>query len=212
MIRLMPAKLKHLVGAYGLFWERKHVDWNPGPGRAWQMLGAVGKNRGTLRVCDFRKARGIYLLFNDYGATYVGLARGAQGFGQRLQTHTLPPARQPKELRHAPKDWSRFCWFAFDDVTAIKDHQNPWTAVDLNDNSRSVTVESAVRELEALMIAALGIKAQNQMRPINGDRWHQMTKDDCYKGGALTKLRPGLVTTPSLAQALAELKSVKREG
>lgn len=208
----MPAKLKHLVGAYGLFWERKHVDWKPGPGHAWQMLGAIGQRRGTLRVCDFRRARGIYILFNDYGATYVGLARGSQGFGQRLQTHTLPPTKQPKELRHAPKDWSRFCWFAFDDVLANKNPQETWATLDLNDNSRSVTVESAVRELEALMIAALGIKAQNQMRPMSGQQWRQMTKDDCYKGGALTKVRPGLVSAPSLAQALTELNTVNRLG
>lgn len=209
----MAARKQHLVGAYGLFWDRSMIDWNPGPGRQWQMLGAVGKYRGKLRICDFRKARGIYLLFNDYGATYVGLARGQQGFGQRLQTHTLPPTKQPKELRHAPKDWSRFCWFAFDDVRTNADPGDPWAVVDLHDdNSRSITVHSAVRELEALMIAALGIKAQNQMRPLNGERWRQVTKDDCYQGGALTKLRPGTVTTPSLAQALTELQAVRRSG
>jgi len=202
---------QHLVGAYGMFWERDAIDWNPGHGRSWQMLGAVGYNRGTLRVCDFRRARGIYLLFNDYGATYVGLARGQQGFGQRLHAHTLPPKKQPKDLRHAPKDWSRFCWFAFDDVRPNRDPYDPWTQVDLNDeNSRSITVDSAVRELEALMIAAFGIKAQNQMRPLNGELWRQMTKDDCYKGGALTKVPAGLVTTPSLAQALDELRNVRR--
>ena len=99
----MAVRKKHLIGAYGLFWERALVDWNPGPGRQWQMLGAVGKNRGTLKICDFRRARGIYMLFNEYGATYVGLARGQQGFGQRLQTHTLPPKKQPKELRTRSK-------------------------------------------------------------------------------------------------------------
>lgn len=207
----MAVRKKHLIGAYGLFWERALVDWNPGPGRQWQMLGAVGKNRGTLKICDFRRARGIYMLFNEYGATYVGLARGQQGFGQRLQTHTLPPKKQPKELRHAPKDWSRFCWFAFDDVRPCADPYDPWAVLDLNDeNSRSITVDSAVRELEALMIAAMGIKAQNQMRPLNGEQWRQVTKDDCYQGGALTKLRLGMVTTPSLAQALEELGHVRR--
>lgn len=207
----MAARKKHLVGAYGLFWERALVDWNPGPGRQWQMLGAVGKNRGTLKICDFRRARGIYVLFNDYGPTYVGLARGQQGFGQRLQTHTLPPKKQPKELRHAPKDWSRFCLFAFDDVTPNRDATEPWATLDLKDeNSRSITVDSAVRELEALMIAALGIKAQNQMRPMSGESWRQLTKDDCYKGGALTKVPSKIVTTPSLSQALAELSDVRR--
>ncbi|KRE92929.1 hypothetical protein ASG76_15895 [Nocardioides sp. Soil774] len=208
----MPTKKKHLVGAYGLFWERELVDWNPGPGKQWQMLGAIGSNRGTLKVCDFRKARGIYMLLNDYGPTYVGLARGKQGFGQRLRVHTLPQTKQPKELRHAPKDWTRFSWFAFDDVTPNRDAYDPWVSVDLRDeNSRAITVDGAVRELEALLISVLGIKAQNQMRPLQGERWRQVVKEDCYKGGALTKVAPqSLITTPSLAQALVELSHVPR--
>lgn len=37
----MATKKKHLVGAYGLFWKRDLVDWNPGPGKPWQMLASA---------------------------------------------------------------------------------------------------------------------------------------------------------------------------
>ena len=39
-------------------------------------------------------------------------------------------------------------------------------------------------------------------RPLNGERWRQLTKDDSYSGGSLTKIPSRLVTTPSLSQAL----------
>jgi len=96
----------HLVGAYGMFWERNEVNWYPGSGpAAWQLLGRVNVNQPKVRVCDFRKAQGFYVLFDEFRATYVGLARGVQGIGSRLRTHD-----------DRREDWSRFCWFSFDDV------------------------------------------------------------------------------------------------
>src|SRR3954470_23560325 len=74
----------HLVGAYGMFWERGEVNWWPGSGpAAWQLLGRVNKNKPKVRVCDFRKAQGFYVLFDDFRANYVGLARGNYGIGAR---------------------------------------------------------------------------------------------------------------------------------
>jgi hypothetical protein len=88
----MPRK-KHLIGAYGLFWDRAAVDWKPGPGNQWQLLGTIGERRPKLQICDFRRARGFYLLFNDHGATYVGLARGSEGIGQRLRRHNADSSK-----------------------------------------------------------------------------------------------------------------------
>lgn len=188
----MPRK-KHLVGAHGLFWERSAVDWTPGSGRAWQLLGVRGRSRATARVCDFRRARGFYVLFNDYGATYVGLARGTDGLGQRLRKHT----------KDQFKDWSRFCWFSFDDVVATQ--HTGWDTIDLDDNTRDVSAETAIRELEALMIKILGIKNQNQMRFHSGELWRQATWEDCYPDGVLSKVENSSVTTPSLRDALDQL-------
>jgi hypothetical protein len=107
MMLLMPDPSKlHMFGADGMFWDREEVNWNPGSGpAAWQLLGRINKNRGALRICDFRRAQGFYVLFDEFRANYVGLARGAEGLGERLRRHN-------KEKLN----WERFCWFAFDDV------------------------------------------------------------------------------------------------
>lgn len=75
-----------LIRAYGLFWRRDEVPWNPGPGGAgagevkpFSILGHVGEVRPRLKVIDVRPMHGVYVLHNDYGAYYVGLAKGKDG-------------------------------------------------------------------------------------------------------------------------------------
>lgn len=74
------------------------------------MLGKRGVNMGTLQFCDFRRASGFYVPFDDFRANYVGLAHGRGGIGGRLRDHY-----------RSEKPWSRFCWFSFDDVTGNPD-------------------------------------------------------------------------------------------
>src|SRR5581483_1996702 len=50
-------------------------------------LAGGDKNKPGLRICDFRKQRGIYILYGDLGAHYVGLTR-QQDLGKRLKDHT----------------------------------------------------------------------------------------------------------------------------
>lgn len=76
-----------VIGAFGMFWSRSQVEWKPGSGASWQLLGKRGERRSLLRVCDFRVAQGFYLLYDDHGPTYVGLARGVHGIGARLHKH-----------------------------------------------------------------------------------------------------------------------------
>ena len=186
----MP-KHSYLIGAYGLFWRMDDVLWFPGNGRTWQLLGRRGTYRGTLRVCDFREARGFYILFDDYGANYVGLARSDHGLGSRLRNHV----RDPK------KSWSRFCWFSFDDVVAHRSAPG-WSIVDRRDAVSQVNAETTVRELEALMIMVLGTRGQNQMRFLAAQQWEQVTLGDCYYGGALTKVDRALLSDFNLRQAM----------
>lgn len=182
----------HLIGGYGLFWQRSEVFWRPGHGNAWQLLGRRGVNRGSLRVCDFRQARGFYILFDDYGASYVGLARGEQGIGQRLKVH---------ESRR--QDWSRFCWFSFDDV--VHSRTDGWSTVKRRDAVAAADAETTVRELEALLIQILGTRRQNQMRFISGLKWRQVTLADCQPGGALAKVDTRPLVQPEYRRALEEL-------
>jgi hypothetical protein len=77
MILCMPDPSKpHMFGAYGMFWDREEVTWNPGSGpAAWQLLGRIKQNRGAVRVCDFRRAQGFYVLFDEFRANYVAACK-----------------------------------------------------------------------------------------------------------------------------------------
>lgn len=166
----------YLFGAYGMFWERAQVNWYPGSGpAAWQLLGRVSKNKPKVRVCDFRKAQGFYVLFDDFRANYIGLARGAQGIGSRLRMH-----------HRIRGNWSRFCWFGFDDVI---DGPHPgWSHVRRRDALKNVSSELVLRECEALLITILGSRDQNEMRFQEAQRWEQLRESDFLPRGIARKV------------------------
>lgn len=185
----------YLIGAYGMFWRADEVNWMPGPGRSWQLLGKRGTQSNVLTVCDFRPARGFYILFDDHGATYVGLAVGKEGIAARLVKH----------VKNDKKKWSRFCWFSFDDVVAVKGVKG-WSQIEDRDAIKEITAKTAVRELEALLIKVLGAKDNvNQMKFIAGKPWTQVTVQDCQKSAALTKVDSSWLTDSELKEYLAEL-------
>lgn len=161
-----------LIGAYGMFWYRGEVDFELTEGATtWDMLGRRGMNAPTMRTVDFRRARGVYVLFDDYGAYYVGLARGKGGLGGRLRDHTRD--------KHA-ENWSRFCWFSFDGVADEKDDRG-LHLVEARDQPVPGDAESVIRELEALLITILNTRNTNTMRfqdaePWEQVEWHERTK------------------------------------
>src|ERR1043166_3287038 len=93
---------------YGLFWRRDEVDWNPGKGAkgAFRLLGRRGKRHPAIRLADFRRQKGIYILYGNHGPHYVGLTK-RMGLGRRLMDHLSD--------RHSKK-WDRFSWFGFNMV------------------------------------------------------------------------------------------------
>ena len=97
-----------LVKSCGLFWLREEVDWKPGNGnkKAFHLMGRIGANRPGIRIADFRRQQGIYILYAPHGPYYVGLTV-AQGLGKRLRDHT--------EDAHKDK-WDRFSWFGLRNV------------------------------------------------------------------------------------------------
>jgi hypothetical protein len=176
----------HLIGAYGLFWQRNAVNWNPGSGpHAWQLLGRKNLNKPKLRVCDFRRATGFYVLFDEFRAVYVGLARGGNGIGSRLKMHNAK--RQ---------DWSRFCWFTFDDV--VDNKSDGWSSVRRREALRSASAEMVVRECESLLISILGSTTQNQMRFSRAEKWGQLLPLDFVPRGLATRVYSGNFTDRSL--------------
>ena len=103
------------VRSYGLFWSAKEVDWDIRMGQLGgkQILGRVNANRGSLKVADFWNQKGIYVLYNDHGAYYVGKTARLT-LGQRLHEH------QSKDSKHHKK-WDRFSWFGFRAVLKATD-------------------------------------------------------------------------------------------
>ena len=133
-LAVAKTRVAHMFGAYGMLWLREEVNWNPGAGpAAWQLLGRLNRNKGAQRVCDFRRTQGFYVLFDEFRANYVGLARGRGGIGARLRTHN---ATKP--------DWQRFCWFAFDDVLDTK--MDGWSEIEHKTAISKVSADLVLRE------------------------------------------------------------------
>jgi hypothetical protein len=165
-----------MFGAYGMFWNRVEVNWNPGAGpAAWQLLGRINTYRAAVRVCDFRRAQGFYILFNEFRATYVGLARGKQGIGTRLRSHDSQKG-----------GWQRFCWFAFDDVYDA--NLDGWSVVEKKPVLSKASAELVLRECEALLITVLGSKDQNEMKFQAAQQWAQLREADLLPGGISGKV------------------------
>jgi hypothetical protein len=163
----------HLIGAYGLHWSRKEVDWHPGSGRQWQMLGRLHDRRPNLRICDFRTAAGVYVLERGGHPVYAGLARGSLGIGARLRGHT----------QDATKTWNHFSWFSFDDVrhneprVTYAPYPGGWAQLHQRDVLGRTTMSSVVGELEALLINLMIDKSLvNIQRPSfpHADQWKQI--------------------------------------
>ena len=191
-----PRRDLPLISAYGLFWERDEHEFKAPRGSTYQMLGLIGGDR-TLRVCDFRRARGVYILYNDFGPTYAGRARGQEGFGDRLKRHDKDPE----------KDWTRFCWYSFDPIVEWPDH-NKWMQRVADDGASTVrSASAAIDELEALMITAFGLKSQNQMKLAGGEPWRQATHQDCAPGRPLTKVARSPIRDTELCWYLDNLNA-----
>lgn len=188
----MP-RATHLIGAYGMFWQRDAIDWDAGHGETYQLLGYRGGRLPKLEFCDFRRARGIYILYNDFGPTYVGRARGGEGIGSRLKKHH----------GDEQKDWNRFCWFSFDSVVRVGAGAY-WSTVKRDQGARGITADSAIDELEALMITAFGLHGTQRVMKLVAARevWTQLTVDECWPGG-IARRDPSEIRMPTLRQALS---------
>ena len=161
------------VTSYGLFWLESEIEWNPGKGNrnSFRLLGRIGSNRGKLRVADFRHQQGIYILYDNYGPSYVGLTRN-QGLGKRLKDH------KSDDLKGR---WDRFSWFGFRSVLtpgsrpSILELGDPETDISENTNT-------TIGDLEALLIRAIGPKRNTaNMNFKDAEKWTQIEFDNVEK-------------------------------
>lgn len=161
-----------LILAYGRHWRRDEVDW--GHGSKWQMLGRIGDRRPNLRVCDWRIARGVYVLEKYKRPTYVGIARGTSGLGARLTQHHKDPE----------KNWTTFSFFSFDGVVDTGTRAEPlgegWARIKDRDTLYASPVNDRIGEVEALMVGLLGATLTNKQKPRFGTavEWTQVTSRD----------------------------------
>jgi hypothetical protein len=158
-----------LIQSYGLFWRQDEVDWNPGRGKrnAFRLLGRRGANAGTLKVADFRFQQGIYILYGNYGPYYVGLTR-AQGLGKRLKDH-LTDGHE--------KYWDRFSWFGFGAVLKA-DAQTGISEIRDMPQVQLGEPTTAIADLEALLIKAMGLSNIKNMKFNRAKEWTQIAKRD----------------------------------
>lgn len=150
---------------YGLFWERDNVLWEPGQGTSYRLLGRRGVNKPGLRLADFWKQHGIYILYGNYGVRYVGRTRR---LGIRLKNHNL---------NHDTGQWTRFSWFGFRKVLRRKNergicHLGKLAEVVLGNPNDVVT------DIEALLIRAMGPRNHQEMNFHREQRWEQVGEDE----------------------------------
>ncbi len=146
--------------------RRKLVRRLAHTGSTFSGVGASGKP-GAVQI-DFRHQQGIYILYDDYGPSYVGLTRD-QGLGKRLKDH---------KTDHLKNKWDRFSWFGFrpllpsDATSGVITLGSPQTDV-------SEDTSTTIGDLEALLIRAIGPKRNRQYMSFDhAERWTQIAYED----------------------------------
>jgi hypothetical protein len=166
---------KGLIPSYGLFWRTDELMWSNAGGtgrrRTLRLLGSTGKG-STKQVADFQKQSGLYILYNRYGAYYVGVV-WADRLGNRLRDHL--------EDGHRGK-WDRFSWFGFRRVLRKPDRGGLaplGPSVRHAPSMPGVSSDAAIGDIEALLIHAFGLRSNKKQSAFRvKQEWQQMSKDD----------------------------------
>ncbi|WP_375504790.1 GIY-YIG nuclease family protein, partial [uncultured Jatrophihabitans sp.] len=149
---------------YGLFWERNEVHWTPGRGHRRLLLGRRGKVNPKLRVANLWDQRGLYVLYSNTGPYYVGIAT-SRGLGVRLAEHT-----DDDHWRY----WERFSWFGCSPVSDVQQALNSPDHEAAGKRDRTLPADHAVRDMEALLIRAMGTWNLNRMNFQRAEEWTQV--------------------------------------
>ena len=125
------------VKAYGLYWDRNIVDWNPTRGQLW------GQQDENASPVNFADQDGLYLLHSWNEIVYVGQtfsSKGDAGLYGRLRYH-----HTDRDKRKSDR-WDTFSWFGFRPV----DDNGELLAAPSQGNLASV-----IDVIEAMFIEAL---------------------------------------------------------
>jgi hypothetical protein len=157
-VNLTEYTLVLAVKNFGLLWERKYIYYG-GSGVSGHLLGS----RSGIEKADFRKQRGVYVLYDkDMLPVYVGQAgKGNANLFSRLGQH---------ETDHLWNRWNYFSWFGLCKVN--KD--GSLSMSDNSDRKLSGTVTDAMDEIEGILILAVEPKLNKQGAKMKGaEQFHQ---------------------------------------
>jgi predicted MPP superfamily phosphohydrolase len=154
-----------LIKTFGLFWRRDEVDWEPGTGHTFRLLGRNRDRNPNLWLADFQHQTGIYILYGNHGAYYVGLTKSeATGLAGRLKDHN---ARKEK--------WDRFSWFGFRTVKKGRDDRSFHELGKMPNVKNNANVTEIITDVEALLIRAMGLAENaNATGFTNAVEWYQV--------------------------------------
>lgn len=127
-----------MIKSFGLHWRSDQVNWGkPGVGNRGTLMGAERRSRNAPQV-NFRKQRGIYVLYAEYEVVYIGqTGAGNDRLFNRLKMH---------RINHLSERWNRFSWFGTQGV--IGDNR-----LKADNDAVHIEIASALNIMEAVAIA-----------------------------------------------------------
>lgn len=145
------SETRSIIKNYGIYWDRKHVNWRPLRPELFGVNGFRNPNR-----VDLSTMRGIYLLYDFREVIYVGQAM-RRSIAERLREHTSD--------RHTNR-WNRFSWFGIDNVDARGN-------INLTPESISINLCDLVDAFEGILIEGLEPRGNRRGGDNFGMEWYQ---------------------------------------
>lgn len=121
-----------LVKAFGVFWEREKIIWDPPQPRIW------GQEAAEATAVDFSLQKGTYVLYDRDRVMYVGMTKDS--LGARLRYHVTN-----SRFSHR---WDRFSWFGVFPV-------GPDAKLEHLMAAPNIPLDKLIQSMEALLIEAL---------------------------------------------------------
>lgn len=151
---------------YGLFWRREEVEWCPGMGYDFRLIGRRGRGQ-NLRLANVREQSGVYILYGNYGVFRVGIVT-TERLGVRLREHNN---------NYTQGEWDRFSWFGFQKVRTKTDSSR-FCILGAMPQVRIGRPDVWIRDIESLLIRAMGPTGQNEMNFTNEEHCEQVGEDE----------------------------------
>ena len=174
-----------LISNYGLFWQRKYVNFGYG-GNKGTLLGKMNQKKSFL--VDFREQIGIYVLYDkDFIPIYVGQAgNGNATLFTRLKHHTTDTLCNR---------WEYFTWFGLRRVNANR----RLAAYDSIEKTFKAQGGSIVDGSEDMLIATMEPKLNKQGPKIKdaAEEYHQAVDENAVE--------------MSIEDAIANIEELKKQ-